>query len=226
MDKEIGYKAIDLGLPSGLLWANKNIGAATEEDAGLFFQWGDIQGYTAEQVGVDKQFASDWSDYKWGINPDFIKYDNSDSLTTLESADDVVTQIIGSDWRTPTCDEFVELIDNTDIYFISTKGSEGRAIYHGGGYFTFPSAETMKGVKFYRKGDHSKYIFLPASGYALSGSVQNAGVGGYLWSSSLGASNASYAWCLYFYAPNGDGRVRDVNRSRCNGFGVRGVAGV
>ena len=53
---------VDLGLPSGLLWAKKNLGAATEEDAGLYFQWGDTQGYTAEQVGVDKEFASDFSD--------------------------------------------------------------------------------------------------------------------------------------------------------------------
>lgn len=45
------YKAIDLGLPSGILWADRNIGAATPEDSGLYFQWGDTQGYTAEQVG-------------------------------------------------------------------------------------------------------------------------------------------------------------------------------
>ena len=53
---------VDLGLPSGLLWAKKNLGAATEEDAGLYFQWGDTVGYTAEQVVVDKEFASDFSD--------------------------------------------------------------------------------------------------------------------------------------------------------------------
>ena len=46
------YDYVDLGLPSGLLWATKNIGANTEEEAGLYFQWGDTQGYTAEQVGV------------------------------------------------------------------------------------------------------------------------------------------------------------------------------
>lgn len=47
------YKAINLGLPSGKLWADKNIGAATPEDSGLYFQWGDTQGYTAEQVGSE-----------------------------------------------------------------------------------------------------------------------------------------------------------------------------
>ena len=40
------YKAIDLGLPSGRLWADKNIGAEKETDYGLYFQWGETVGYT------------------------------------------------------------------------------------------------------------------------------------------------------------------------------------
>ena len=40
------YTAIDLGLPSGLKWANMNIGAEKETDYGLYFQWGDVVGYT------------------------------------------------------------------------------------------------------------------------------------------------------------------------------------
>lgn len=39
---ESNYNAIDLGLPSGLLWADRNIGASTEEDSGLYFQWGSV----------------------------------------------------------------------------------------------------------------------------------------------------------------------------------------
>ena len=51
------YEAVDLGL--SVKWARCNIGATTETDAGLYFQWGDTQGYTAEQVGVDKIFNWD-----------------------------------------------------------------------------------------------------------------------------------------------------------------------
>ena len=40
------YKAIDLGLPSGRLWADRNVGAESETDYGLYFQWGDVVGYT------------------------------------------------------------------------------------------------------------------------------------------------------------------------------------
>lgn len=216
------YEAVDLGLPSGTLWSDKNIGAATEEDAGLYFQWGDIQGYTTEQVEVDKQFSSNYSDYKWG-SPNFTKYNTSDGLTTLESSDDAATQLMGADWRMPTMADFQELISNTDIYFVSSTGEEIANTYNrsSSDYFKFPKAETMKGVKFYNKSDHSKYIFIPASGNALDGSVQVAGVFGCLWSSSVYTRYTRYAWCLAFDAPGGGGHVG--NYDRYYGFGVRGV---
>lgn len=47
----VKYKTIDLGLPSSLLWVDRNIGASSPEESGLYFHWGDTQGYTAEQVG-------------------------------------------------------------------------------------------------------------------------------------------------------------------------------
>lgn len=214
------YEAVDLGLPSGLLWANKNIGAETEEDAGLYFQWGDTQGYTAAQVGTDKQFDSGWTDYKWSNSSNFTKYTGSDGLTILEPADDAATQLMGLEWRMPTDEEIKELVDNTDIYFISTDSSEVQATPNGSDYFTFPEADSMKGIKFYRRGDHSKYIFVPAFGYAFDDSVQDVGVNGLLWLSSLYTSNAYGAWFLYFDASEGGGV--DYG-DRCRGFGVRAV---
>lgn len=44
------YNMVDLGLPSGLLWADRNVGATSPEDAGLYFAWGETKGCTAEQV--------------------------------------------------------------------------------------------------------------------------------------------------------------------------------
>ena len=44
MDKEFnnnGYDYVDLGLPSGTLWATMNVGASKPSDYGLYFQWGD-----------------------------------------------------------------------------------------------------------------------------------------------------------------------------------------
>ena len=223
MEEKIGYKTIDLGLPSSLLWSNKNIGAETEEDAGLYFQWGDTEGYTAEQVGVDKQFDSGWSDYKWGTNPNFTKYNSSDGLVTLEAADDAATQIMGSDWRMPTRAEFQELVNNTDIYLVSIDNNEIQAIYTGGIHnrFTFLAQDTMKGIKFYNKSDRSKYIFVPALGDAFDGSAQDIGVYGDLWSSSLYTSGVYNAWNFFFYAPVGDGFI-NVDY-RYFGLNIRGV---
>lgn len=46
------YEYVDLGLPSGTLWAKWNVGATSETDTGLYFAWGETQGYTADQVGT------------------------------------------------------------------------------------------------------------------------------------------------------------------------------
>ena len=46
-----GHTYVDLDLPSGTLWATTNIGASSETDSGLYFQWGDTQGYNASQIG-------------------------------------------------------------------------------------------------------------------------------------------------------------------------------
>ena len=37
-------QAVDLGLPSGTLWASVNVGAASETDNGILFVWGDVTG--------------------------------------------------------------------------------------------------------------------------------------------------------------------------------------
>ena len=46
-----GYDYVDLELPSGTIWATCNVGATKPSEPGLYFQWGDTQGYTAAQVG-------------------------------------------------------------------------------------------------------------------------------------------------------------------------------
>lgn len=67
---------VDLGLPSGTLWANMNVGANTPEDYGLYFAWGETVGY-----GQDTLHFTDWENYSWCEGPDvtIIKYnDNPD----------------------------------------------------------------------------------------------------------------------------------------------------
>ena len=233
------YKYVDLGLPSRLLWADRNIGAASPEDGGLYFQWGDISGYTAEQVGTadgQKEFSSAFTDYKFynGKGTDyqqgsgFTKYNGSDGKTVLDPEDDAAHVLMGDNWRLPTHEELYELVTNTDMFLVPTDGEEISATVttdgQGTGYteFTFAtSAETCTGMKFYKKDDHSKFIFVPSSGYAYAGSVQGSGVSGYLWSSSLNPSQVYQAWNFGFFAPDGVGNV--YVGVRCCGVPLRGV---
>ena len=60
---ENGHSFVDLGLPSGLLWADRNIGADLPEQAGLYFAWGETVGFTAEQV-IAKERKFNKSSYK------------------------------------------------------------------------------------------------------------------------------------------------------------------
>ena len=87
---------VDLGLPSRTLWWDRNLGAETPKDAGLYFQWGDIQGYTKDQVGVDKQFDKNWTGYTHYKYESFTKYCKKTGefdFTTLQPEDDAVYQV-------------------------------------------------------------------------------------------------------------------------------------
>ena len=205
MDKGInnnGYDYVDLGLPSGTLWATMNVGASKPSDSGLYFQWGDTQGYTADQVGTgegQKKFAEDESDYKWGVYPNFTKYTTKGA--TLELEDDAAHVNMGGDWHMPTPTQISELLDNTTNAWTTQDGVNGRL--------------------FTSKKDGSKSIFIPAAGGAWDGSVQGSGDGGYVWSSMLHTGLVYGGLYLYFVS----GNVYLLSIYRCLGLSVRGVIG-
>ena len=219
---------VDLGLPSGLLWAKYNIGATSEEEAGLYFQWGDTQGYTAEQVGDGEGLKEfNWADYKFSIedsSSNFSKYNASDSKTVLDPEDDAVHVNMGGNWRMPTFDEYKELCLNTDIYLVPTEGEEiqGTAQDYGENVLISWATQaegTFKGVKFYKKDSKQTYMFVPASGEANVGSVSSVGKSGSLWSSSLTSSDVMNGGLFGF--DEGSSYVDSTNR--CIGNPVRGV---
>lgn len=223
-----GHEYVDLGLPSGNLWAKCNIGANSEEEAGLYFQWGDTQGYTAEQVGDGEGLkAFDWADYKFSINGSsskFSKYNASDSKTVLDPEDDAANANMGGNWRMPTFEEYKELCLNTDIYLVPTEGEEiqGTAQEDSGTVIITWASQaegTLKGVKFYKKGDKQTYMFIPAAGSAYDGSLGVSRLYGYLWCSSRDSSVVPSARHFYLNGTrNGVGLM-----SRYFGFPVRGI---
>ena len=155
---------MDLGLPSGTKWATQNVGARKPSDYGLYFAWGDNSGYTADQVGTgegQKKFAEDWSDYKWGVRPNFTKYTTKGA--TLELEDDAAHVYMGGDWHMPSRSQCQELFGNTTTAWTTSDG--------------------IKGITLTSKKDTSKSIFIPTAGYALSGSVKKRGAEAAVWSS-------------------------------------------
>lgn len=197
----ITYEYVDFGLPSGTKWATQNVGAKKPSDYGLYFQWGDTQGYTADQVGIgegQKKFADDWSDYKWGVSSNFTKYVVH---TELYLEDDAAHVNMGGDWHMPTDEQMQELIDNTTTAW--TTSNDG-----------------VSGMTFTSKKDTSKSIFFPATGNAGVGLIFGNKDFGYVWSSTLSTEDISSSKLLYFDSDNT--KLRD-NAARGTGMPVRGI---
>ena len=193
-----GFNFVDLGLPSGTLWATMNVGASKPSDSGLYFQWGDTIGCRAEQVGKGEgKKAFIWADYKWNASKGFTKY-NTDG-ESLKLADDAANANMGGSWHMPTPTQIQELINETTNTWTTQDGVNGRLF-------------TSK---------NGKSIFIPAAGWASYGSLHDVGNEADVWSSMLSANNVFYGRYLYFNS----GSVILSNYYRCNGFSVRGVIG-
>ena len=210
IDPYNGHAYVEIG---GLKWATMNVGATSETDAGLYFQWGDTQGYTASQVGSGEgQKAFSWADYKYGNGTSspsatgMTKYNATDGKTVLDIEDDAARANWGGEWRMPTTEE-IQALGNA----VNSVWTEN---YNGSG---------INGLLFTDKTDNSKTLFFPAAGYAYNGSLNGVGDGGNVWSSSLDSGYVDGAWDLDF---GNEDPYWDVGiGARCYGFSVRGVVG-
>ena len=100
---------VDLGLPSGTLWAEANVGAASDYEVGSFFAW-------AEKT---PKTTFGWNNYLWGTASNLTKYNASDKKTLVELADDAAYQA-NSSWTLPTKAQFEELMDNCDREWVDS----------------------------------------------------------------------------------------------------------
>ena len=116
------HEYVDLGLPSGTLWATCNVGASKPEEFGDYFAWGEIE-----------PKASYDDNYKWNKDGRYTKYcassdwGNVDNQLELLPEDDAATANWGSDWCTPSKDQVKELInsDYTTIAQATQNGVDG-----------------------------------------------------------------------------------------------------
>lgn len=168
---------VDLGLPSGTLWATCNIGANAPEDYGDYFAWGE----------TETKDTYNWSTYKWcnGNYNQLTKYCTSssfgnngftDDLSVLLPEDDAATANWGGDWRIPTREEWDEFQNNTTSTWTTQNGVYGRL-------FTATNGGSL---------------FLPAAGCRGDNSLFYDGMEGRYWSSLLVTSNPYGVWYLDF----------------------------
>lgn len=132
---------VDLGLPSGNLWATCNLGASAPEAYGDYYAWGEVE---------PKQLYT-YPNHKWykegAPSLGFTKYNNEDGKLTLEDEDDAVIQKLGNGWRTPTLADFRELTNQK---------------------YTTIKKTTLNGVAGYQitsKKNNKKSIFIPFAGF-------------------------------------------------------------
>ncbi len=206
------YEYVDLGLPSGNLWATMNIGADKIEAYGDLYSWGEtstkdnydedeysfykkdeteVDGFTNYIKGYTKYVPKDKaSEYGYG---GFF-----DNKTTLDLADDVAHVKLGGSWRMPTQKDFEELWDNCSKEWTDYQG--------------------VKGYKF--TSPNGNWLFLPAAGYSDGSHRCHEGRHGYYWSSSLNSHYPDGARSLNFGSDgilvgNGDRILRGSVRAVC-----------
>ena len=192
---------VDLGLPSGLLWATRNVGASSPTDYGNYYAWGE----------TSPKSVYDWSTYRYARydsdedDYEMTKYTLSDSLSTLQPGDDVATANYGG--RTPTKEEWEELINNTTSQWVTMNdGVYGRC-------FTASNGNSL---------------FLPAAGDRSDSSLENVGNVRLYWSSSLSTIWSSSLYTLgphrawFCHLTSGSVNGRDP-LNRIVGLSVRAV---
>ena len=94
---------IDLGLPSGLLWCECNLGAENEYDYGDYYAWGELN--------TKKMYNAE--DYYF------------DDCLTLPTERDVVTQKLGKNYSMPTKEQLDELLEYTNNKWVKNYNGTG-----------------------------------------------------------------------------------------------------
>ena len=193
-------KGIDLGLPSGTLWADRNLGAKSPSDYGAFVSWGNTALHFPETGEVD-----------WGDNDEAFKdyefssdeYEDTPGAKLKGDIDlehDAAHVNLGGDWRMPTKEQFQELYDNCRWIRSTVNGVNGYLV-----------------VSKINKAS----IFFACSGFGIGTSWYYRGSYGNCWSASF--NSARDAFRLSF---SSGGVNPQSNDSRCRGYAVRPVQNI
>lgn len=137
--------SVDLGLPSGNLWASCNLQAGSDSSEGGFYAWGELndkypESYKLETYAFYVPATTDADGFK------VEAYCNCESIGDCIAGTeyDPVTYRWGSEWTTPTVEEAQELIRNCTCTYTDKDGVHGMKIV----------------------GPNGNWIFIPAAGWA------------------------------------------------------------
>ena len=222
---EEGTDWVDLGIRMNgkkILFATRNLGAEHEYDYGDYFAWGATEplciGYDQNDGVVSASNATayvtkHWKDGKSDGYTDantpyfngstYTKY--TDANAVLAAEDDAASVQWGADWRMPTYEEMLALVENTT--YVETDDYKGTGI---------------SGYIFTGKGDFGNAsLFIPGAGFFNGGAATFYHRHGLYWSSTL--KYISNGNCLSIL---GMSYVQGANASRRNGLSVRAVRAV
>lgn len=213
-----GHKYVTIGDQK---WAINNVGAQVDGGYGGYYAWGETttkNTYTWENYSLCNGSATTLTKYN-----DVPEYGVVDNKVVLESSDDAAYVNMGSNWKTPTREEFQTLLDecSQNIYYAKYKSGDTTISY---------------GLLFISKTDSSKYLYIPYAAFAerwgarWGNSTTPPGIGDdgdYLWTSSLyivdnGYGSSAMAYKLDTSFLNGNPSVYGAN-SRHEGLNVRGI---
>ena len=223
--KEQNYLIVDLGLPSGIKWADRNVGAENPWDNGLYFSWGNVDGHTVDENG------NTTDGYSFDENTYVTTFGGQYTSSTLDAEHDAATVNMGSNWRIPTPIEISELVKNTEHYYIDLKGNIIAGPFN---YGTNESDKVLDGYKklrsicFVKKGEvfdydnRSNFIEFPFTGCCKGNILIYKGICSTVWANSLGIGETKDAQDLYF---DGSGELRICGEygDRYYGRSIRGV---
>ena len=200
---------VDLGLPSGNLWATRNIDLTQRNGFAKsqyqyecsFFSWGNTEGHNP--------ISEFRFDYDWGTSNEDDAYSKTPGAKLNKSE---IIHIINNKWKIPTKDDFQELFDYTN--FIKPNGKKIKD--HSS--IKIVEIKGVNGILLESKINGIR-LFFPCSGYGNGTSWGYWGTSGCYWSSSLNPS--SYGRSLNIYSGSVD--PQSSSTFRYFGFAVRPV---
>lgn len=157
--------AVDLGLPSGKLWSDRNAGAVNSTDNGQYCSYGNIFGHykdLSSNVNLSEVYANTAGG------------ELTSSFTSGDAAHDIVKTVCGGSWRMPTIQEWQELLnaENTTTEWTTVDGVNGLRITskaNGNSIFLPASGRITAGAKLSSFGELGTYA---SSSMHINGSSQ------------------------------------------------------